>query len=221
MMMTVGRLTGKLANLVGGFDNLAMILVAVKFAPLAFGAVKLVVALGSLATKLPMVAAGIKGIGLALAANPIGLIVTGIAGAALLVYKYWEPISGFFSNLWEGITTNAGKAFDWIGKKLALIGNAAREVGNFFGFGDDDETASSPDTSGSLASPGPSRPNFSGRVATPAGSISRGGDTFNISISQQPGEDAEGLAQRVARIIDERKRNDANSALYDQAMGAY
>ncbi|WP_430415861.1 hypothetical protein [Marinobacter adhaerens] len=221
MMMTVGRLTGKLANLVGGFDNLAMILVAVKFAPLVVGAVKLVGAMGSLAAAMPMVAAGIKGIGLALTANPIGLIVTGIAGAAMLVYKYWEPISGFFSNLWEGITAKAGAAFDWIGKKLAWVGNAAREVGNFFGFGGDDETGSSPDTSGSLASPGPSRPNFSAPVATPASQISRGGDTYNISISQQPGEDAEGLAQRVARIIDERKRNDANSALYDQAMGAY
>lgn len=99
MMMTVGRLTSKLANLVGGFDNLAIVLIGIKFAPLVISAVKLVGALGSLATALPMVATGIKAIGVALAANPIGLIVTAIAGAAFLVYKYWEPISEFFSDL--------------------------------------------------------------------------------------------------------------------------
>lgn len=39
----------------------------------------------------------------ALAANPIGLIIMGIAGAAFLIYKYWTPISGFFKRLWEGV----------------------------------------------------------------------------------------------------------------------
>lgn len=34
-------------------------------------------------------------------ANPIVLIIVGIATAALLIYKYWGPISGFFKNLWE------------------------------------------------------------------------------------------------------------------------
>jgi len=219
MMMTVGRLTGKLANLVGGFDNLAMIMVGLKFVPLTLSVVSLGKEFGLLAAKyLPAVVTGIKAVGAAMLTNPVGLILTGIAAAALAVYTYWEPISGFFSNLWEGITSKAGEAFDWIGKKLAWVGSAAREVGNFFGFGDDDETGSSPDTSGSLPSPGPARPNFSAPVATPANQNIRGGDTY-ISISQQPGEDAEGLAQRVARIIDERRRNDANSALYDQAMG--
>lgn len=235
MMMTVGRLTGKLAGLVGGFDNLAIIIVAVKFAPLVIGAVKLIGALGAMATALPAVALGIKGIGLALAANPIGLVVAGIATAALLVYKYWEPISGFFSGLWEGITTKAGEAFDWIGKKLALVGSAASKVGDFFSFGGDEEADSEP-ASALTPSPGPARPNFSAmsptsprtaspeaptKTATPASQVIRGGDTINISVSQQPGEDAEGLAQRVARIIESRRQNDANGALYDQAMGAY
>ena len=29
--------------------------------------------------------------------NPIGLVITAIAGAAYLIYRYWEPIKGFFS----------------------------------------------------------------------------------------------------------------------------
>lgn len=32
--------------------------------------------------------------------NPIGLAIAGIAIAGLLVYKYWEPIKGFFQGLW-------------------------------------------------------------------------------------------------------------------------
>ncbi|MDW5417449.1 phage tail tape measure protein [Iodobacter sp. CM08] len=34
--------------------------------------------------------------------TPIGLILTGIALAALLIYKYWEPIKAFFTGLWQG-----------------------------------------------------------------------------------------------------------------------
>lgn len=226
MMMTVGRLTSKLANLVGGFDNLAIVLIGIKFAPLVISAVKLVGALGSLATALPMVATGIKAIGVALAANPIGLIVTAIAGAAFLVYKYWEPISGFFTDLWSGITSAASTAFDWIGEKLSWVGKAAGKVASFFGIGDDD--AESVSAGGSSATP-PGPPPIAQaqqQAAAMSGGTSntrnmRGGDTFNISITQQPGEDAEGLAQRVARIIEQRRNEEGSGALYDQPAGAY
>ncbi|WP_289996175.1 phage tail tape measure protein [Photorhabdus laumondii] len=39
-------------------------------------------------------------IGRALLMNPIGLIITGIAVAAYLIYRYWNPISNFFKRLW-------------------------------------------------------------------------------------------------------------------------
>ncbi|EJM2520043.1 phage tail tape measure protein [Salmonella enterica] len=39
----------------------------------------------------------------ALLMNPIGLLITGIAVAAYLIYRYWEPIKGFFTRLWTGI----------------------------------------------------------------------------------------------------------------------
>lgn len=44
-------------------------------------------------------------LGRALLMNPIGLLVTGIAVAAYLIYKYWGPISQFFGNLWDGVKT--------------------------------------------------------------------------------------------------------------------
>lgn len=40
--------------------------------------------------------------------NPIGLTIMAIAFAAYLIYRYWEPLSGFFSGLWTQVKT----AFD-------------------------------------------------------------------------------------------------------------
>ena len=38
-------------------------------------------------------------------ANPIGLVIAGIALAAGLIYVYWEPIKTFFISLWESVST--------------------------------------------------------------------------------------------------------------------
>lgn len=54
-----------------------------------------------LAAGLKSAALGIRSIGLAAMANPVGFIIAGIAVAALLIYKYWGPIKGFFSGLWS------------------------------------------------------------------------------------------------------------------------
>ncbi|MEG0602899.1 MAG: phage tail tape measure protein [Acinetobacter sp.] len=42
---------------------------------------------------------------IALLANPIMLIIAGIALAAFLIYKNWAPISAFFSGIWNTIKT--------------------------------------------------------------------------------------------------------------------
>lgn len=39
---------------------------------------------------------------LTLLANPLAWIAVAIAASAFLVYKYWQPISGFFRGLWAG-----------------------------------------------------------------------------------------------------------------------
>lgn len=59
-------------------------------------------------------AGGFRAIGAAIAANPIGLAVTAIAIGASLIYDNWEPISAFFSGLWDS-AIDAGKRFvDWL-----------------------------------------------------------------------------------------------------------
>ncbi|MEQ9900631.1 phage tail tape measure protein [Pectobacterium punjabense] len=53
---------------------------------------------------------GVGAFGRMLLMNPIGLAVTAIVGAVYLIYRYWEPISAFFKNLWSQVSQafNAG-----------------------------------------------------------------------------------------------------------------
>ncbi|ECI8264668.1 phage tail tape measure protein [Salmonella enterica] len=78
-------------------------------------------------------------LGRALLMNPIGLVITAIAGAAYLIYRYWEPISGFFSGVWSQVQTafDGGIAgitrliMNW--SPLGLFYNAFASVLNWFG----------------------------------------------------------------------------------------
>lgn len=58
---------------------------------------------GSLVTGIKGATVAVRAFSLALLANPIGIAVAVIAGAAFLVYKYWRPIAAFFGGLWQGL----------------------------------------------------------------------------------------------------------------------
>ncbi|MCV5421099.1 hypothetical protein OFN47_30770, partial [Escherichia coli] len=57
--------------------------------------------------------------------SPIGLVVTALAGVALVVWKYWQPITAFLGGVVEGFKAAAGPisaafeplkpVFQWIG----------------------------------------------------------------------------------------------------------
>jgi TP901 family phage tail tape measure protein len=74
--------------------------------------------------------------------NPIGLVITAIAVAALLIYKYWEPIKAFFIGVWEGFTTAMApvkaafepiiKLFEPLAPIFNAIGDAIGSVINWF-----------------------------------------------------------------------------------------
>ncbi|MFJ5484050.1 phage tail tape measure protein [Pectobacterium actinidiae] len=65
---------------------------------------------GALRSGLMIVGRAVLFLGRMLLMNPIGLAITAIAGAAYLIYRYWEPISAFFKNLWSHVSQafNAG-----------------------------------------------------------------------------------------------------------------
>lgn len=146
MASTLGAVTTRLAGLVGGFDNLGMILAfmfAMKPALAILGFAKALFTAGSavvgLAGGLPAVAAGIKAIGLALTANPIGIAIAAIAGAAYLIYKNWGGISEFFRNRWNDVKQAFNGGLSGIGKlilnwsPMGLFYKAFRGVLSWFG----------------------------------------------------------------------------------------
>ena len=81
-------------------------------------------ALGWIAkTAIPWVAGALKG--LLVAMGPIGWGIAAIAGAAFLIYKYWEPIKAFFVGLWQQVKA----AFD------EGVGGVARLLLNWSPYG--------------------------------------------------------------------------------------
>ncbi len=63
--------------------------------------------------------------------SPIGLVVTALAGVALVVWKYWQPITAFLGGVVEGFKAAAGPVseafeplkpvFQWIGDKVQAL----------------------------------------------------------------------------------------------------
>lgn len=90
---------------VGGVAGLAGLVYAtitiVGAAVSAWGA--LVTVWGYLVTAAGWLAGAFTSIKLAIMANPIVAIITGIAVAAGLIYYYWEPISEFFAGVWDWV----------------------------------------------------------------------------------------------------------------------
>jgi hypothetical protein len=131
----VGHAVSATANLVGGFDNLGVI-IGTLIAGKAIGSIVMfgtaIVQAGgallSLSGALPLVAGGIKAIGAAMIANPIGLVVAAIAGAGYLIYRNWEKIGPWFGNLWQGVKEKASAAWGWMKENfswspVAIIAN--------------------------------------------------------------------------------------------------
>ncbi|MBF2055111.1 MAG: phage tail tape measure protein, partial [Candidatus Sericytochromatia bacterium] len=85
------------------------------------------------------VGAAIKAAGMATMANPLGIIAGVLAIAALLVYKYWKPITGFFKGVWQGLKAGLAPVLPMFKATFAplapllrpLIG-AVRGVWNWF-----------------------------------------------------------------------------------------
>ncbi|MDC8443771.1 hypothetical protein JJO83_13870, partial [Halomonas aquamarina] len=126
VVSNVGHAVNATANLVGGFDNLGVI-IGTLIAGKAIGSIVMfgtaIVQAGgallSLSGALPLVAGGIKAIGAAMIANPIGLVVAAIAGAGYLIYRNWEKIGPWLSNLWQGVKDKASAAWDWMKEKFS------------------------------------------------------------------------------------------------------
>lgn len=177
-----------------------------RLAMLAFGIVGTFLGpmLGTLATAFRAVGMAVMFVGRMLLLNPIGLAVTVIAGAALLLMQHWEPVKAFFVNLWADITATFDRAIGWIVGKIDAIGQKWQTVKNFIGFGDDPAPAA--------AGPAAAR---QGPWAPPPVAGARGGSSYNDSsqktfnIYQQPGQDPKAMAKTIDDYL--RQRHGVNN----------
>lgn len=157
----------QVAAFVGGWENLGIILLGLKLAPLAVSVIQLGSALGTAASGvLQLVSAGgsLSGVlgalgpawgavSAAIAATPIGWIVGGLVavGAALYaVWRWWDEIVAFGSGFWSGMTAELGPVGEALSKVGAAFGWIAEKVGVVVGWlgdllGKTDSTAASLD----------------------------------------------------------------------------
>ncbi|HDY0630515.1 TPA: phage tail tape measure protein, partial [Escherichia coli] len=89
LSLAIGVLAGPLAKLRLGFSLLTGSMNAVRLLPALWG----------------MVTGSVSLLGGAIGAlfSPVGLIVAALAGAAVLIWKYWDPIRAFFAGVFSGI----------------------------------------------------------------------------------------------------------------------
>lgn len=138
--------TAAVADFVGGWKNLGLILAAVKLAPLAFSIGKVGWALAKGATFLMMFVTGSatagaawlafasvigKGALMAMGAfkalaafmltNPIGLALTALGVAAYLLWQNWDTVKSGLVALWQTIQTAAVGAFDAIKSSVGAV----------------------------------------------------------------------------------------------------
>ena len=82
---------------------------------------------GVLGNALRSLLPSIFAVNTALYANPIVCIGAAIAGAAVLIHKYWEPLGAFFSGLFAGISQGFA-AFGPVGEVFNAIADAVKSV---------------------------------------------------------------------------------------------
>ncbi|WP_307734447.1 hypothetical protein [Xanthomonas albilineans] len=131
---------------------------------------------GLMSSAFALVAGGIRAVGAAMMANPLGIILA-IASAALLIVENWDTVKGWFNSFWnwikahgeliltclgpigwiantiiehwEPLKTWFGDFVSWLSDKLSWMVDAAKSVGHALGIGAEDHAS---------VDPAPSRP---------------------------------------------------------------
>lgn len=121
LSLVIGVLYGKLATLRLGFDILTRSMNVIRVLPALWG----------------MVTGSVSLLGGAIGAlfSPVGLIVAALAGAAVLIWKYWDPIRVFFAGVFSGIMerlTPLRETFERFGPVFDAIGSGISQLFNWF-----------------------------------------------------------------------------------------
>lgn len=225
-----------------GFTNIAATTASAMFLPISF--------LGKVGGKIQALGGKLVWLGKLVMAHPLLLAVGLLATAALLVYKNWEPIKAFFTEVWSSVSASigdgiewvvgkfdelrawlagwvdagvalfgllrdgVGKVFDWIGEKLGTIMEGIQKASAWV----DEKTAPAKDAYWSVRTSlsdgieglanwvsGTERVRADApvppKVLPPVAGRHQASqqNTVTIHVNQQPGENGEALAQRIAQ----------------------
>ena len=121
LSLVIGVLYGKLATLRLGFDILTRSMNVVRVLPALWG----------------MLTGSVSLLGGAIGAlfSPVGLIAAAFVAAAVLIWKYWEPIKAFYAGVFNGIMerlTPLRETFERFGPVFDAIGSGISQVFNWF-----------------------------------------------------------------------------------------
>ena len=221
-------LKGAVLSLATGYRKLTARLALAKLGLLKMNALSALSA-----AKLGIVTAAQWAWNIALKANPIGLIITGIAalvGAGVWLIKNWDSVGEFFTNLWQSIKTTTTQAVDWLLGKIEILskpsqwlGKVWNKVGEFVG-GDN----------GLSANLFAQQPNHTLATATldaiaPAVATNHSTHRTNqtvridapITINAQPGMDERAIAEEVQAALEQQQlktKRQEKIMLYDQYL---
>ncbi|WP_137593487.1 phage tail tape measure protein, partial [Escherichia coli] len=121
LSLAIGVLAGPLAKLRLGFSLLTGSMNAVRGLPALWG----------------MVTGSVSLLGGAIGAlfSPVGLIAAAFVAAAVLIWKYWEPIKAFYAGVFNGIMERLAplrETFERFGPVFDAIGSGISQVFNWF-----------------------------------------------------------------------------------------
>lgn len=134
-----------------------------------------------------MIAGAIKLVGRALLTNPLGLTLTAIATAAILIYENWDKLKGWWAGMLDGIIGRLNKLKDNLRYLMPSL------------FGDLKDTPTRASTTGIIS-------------ASPILRQAAAGAGYNIQINTQPGTDNQGLAAELRKELDRIDRDKAARA---------
>jgi TP901 family phage tail tape measure protein len=121
-----GMLAVALGGLVATASAVIVPLAALKFsmAYLSVHGFGLLSILGKIGAVFPLIGNGLLFLGRAMLTNPFGVLITG----ALLIYTYWEPISGFFGKVWDGVSRAFKLAWAEISQTIENVKAAGAQI---------------------------------------------------------------------------------------------
>lgn len=147
-----------------------------------------------------LVTAGFWALRAIMLANPIGLVVGAIAASVALIYLNWGPLKEWFKALWDDIKASFAAVYDWIVGKVAymmeLPGKIKQKVASVFSGGGSDLGSIQYDANGIPT--GMSLPDVPAMTPRSGSNVTDNSQT-TINITQQPGQDAKGLADELER----------------------